>query len=132
MLNTDDDDNIAIKTKDEDDHYESMMNKLNSLTETATSDGSSAMAAGHLNLLDKDFRGLTSEAVTILGKDITVSCTFKRHSSSTTLVCHCVNKCISKYRYTYNQENYIFPVVGTFFICYLPNCFQLFFVATQV
>ena len=95
MLNTDDD-NIAIKTKDEDDHYESMMNKLNSLTETATSDGSSALSAGHLNLLDKDFRGLTSEAVTILGKDITVSCTFKRHSSSTTLVCHCVNKCIGK------------------------------------
>ncbi len=68
ILNTDDD-NIAIKTKDEDDHYESMMNKLNSLTETTSSDGS-AKSAGHLNLLDKDFRGVTSEAITILGKYI--------------------------------------------------------------
>ena len=64
--------NIALKDggvkSEENDHYESMMNKLNSLTEKPTdgNDGEVAVIGNKLSVLDKDFRGMTCEGVTIL------------------------------------------------------------------
>eukprot|EP00088_Acartia_fossae_P038592 TRINITY_DN4002_c0_g1_i4.p1 TRINITY_DN4002_c0_g1~~TRINITY_DN4002_c0_g1_i4.p1 ORF type:complete len:792 (-),score=160.63 TRINITY_DN4002_c0_g1_i4:936-3257(-) len=58
-----DDSSARARLKDEADHYESMMNKLNSITATIPEDDKVKT-----NLMDKDFRGVTNEVVTILAE----------------------------------------------------------------